>query len=290
LFVAAPDGAATPLPTISSVTPYQPTAVSDSASASTLGRYPITVIGANFAGATAVDFRGTAASSFTIVSDTEITTETPTVTNVVGNTFDVTVTTPNGTSGTSMADEVTYPYNYTGAGGVAESSIRISASSDEEPVNGTVILTATASADVDLSPDFGLSIVDVTNASEPVAVAHTDSGAIVSTPAISEAADEGRRYVAEFDSCSTAPNSLCPPNVVLPGEMDGGVSTPFTVTWGPWVGSVGPSTGSTAGGTTVTINGGNFTGATAVDFGVGNPATNVNVVDDNTITATTHWL
>ncbi|MGF9562914.1 IPT/TIG domain-containing protein [Neorhizobium sp. BT27B] len=54
----------------------------------------------------------------------------------------------------------------------------------------------------------------------------------------------------------------------------------------PTVLLVAPLTGSTAGGTSVTITGTNFTGATAVSFG-GVAATNVTVVNALTITATT---
>jgi IPT/TIG domain-containing protein len=52
----------------------------------------------------------------------------------------------------------------------------------------------------------------------------------------------------------------------------------------PVVNSVVPSSGVITGGTSVTINGGNFTGATAVAFGA-TPATNVTVVSDTQITA-----
>jgi uncharacterized delta-60 repeat protein len=54
----------------------------------------------------------------------------------------------------------------------------------------------------------------------------------------------------------------------------------------PTVTSLSPNTGGTAGGTSVTLTGTNFTGASAVTFG-GNAATNVTVVNSTTITATT---
>ncbi|WP_374708919.1 IPT/TIG domain-containing protein [Nitrobacter vulgaris] len=54
----------------------------------------------------------------------------------------------------------------------------------------------------------------------------------------------------------------------------------------PTVSSVAPNSGSTIGGTSVTITGTGFTGATAVTFG-GTAATGITVVNDTTITAST---
>ena len=139
-------------PTVTSVTPNTGT---------NLGGHPVTIDGTGFTGATAVDFGTNAATSVDVVSDTEITADSPAGTGTV----DVTVTTPGGTSTTSSNDQFTY----------------------------------------------------------------------------------------------TAP--------------------PL-----PTVTSVTPSTGSTSGGTPVTIDGSGFTGATAVDFGT-NAATNVVVVNDGEITA-----
>ena len=52
----------------------------------------------------------------------------------------------------------------------------------------------------------------------------------------------------------------------------------------PTVTGISPTSGPAAGGTLVTITGTGFTGATAVDFGT-NPATDLTVVNDTTITA-----
>lgn len=68
------------------------------------------------------------------------------------------------------------------------------------------------------------------------------------------------------------------PNVVT---ADDGISATE-----PVVTNVSPNTGPYAGGTSVTITGTNFTGATAVSFG-GIPAASFTVVNDTTITATT---
>ncbi|MEZ0578496.1 IPT/TIG domain-containing protein [Nocardioides sp. MH1] len=77
---------------------------------------------------------------------------------------------------------------------------------------------------------------------------------------------------------------------VLPGTSVGG--TPVQITayaqWGtaPHISMITPSTGPTTGGTSVTITGTGFTGATAVDFGLTGPATSYHVDSDTQITAT----
>ncbi len=77
-------------------------------------------------------------------------------------------------------------------------------------------------------------------------------------------------------------------NVTVTGP--GGVSavssaSQFTYSLVPTITAVSPPAAPLAGGTTVTITGSNFTGATAVDFG-STPATNVTVVTASKITAT----
>jgi hypothetical protein len=63
-------------------------------------------------------------------------------------------------------------------------------------------------------------------------------------------------------------------------------TVPSQYTYGalPVITSISPTTGPIAGGTTVTITGTGFTGATAVHFGT-TPATSFTVVNDTTITA-----
>jgi hypothetical protein len=70
------------------------------------GGNTITITGSSFTGATAVSFGGTAATSFQVVSDTKITATDPAGT--VGQSADVTVTTPSGTSAKGSADKFTY--------------------------------------------------------------------------------------------------------------------------------------------------------------------------------------
>lgn len=65
----------------------------------------VTVTGVNFTGATAVTFGGTAATSFRVISPSVISAVTPAKTAGVA---DVVVTTPNGTSANTPADNYTY--------------------------------------------------------------------------------------------------------------------------------------------------------------------------------------
>jgi len=73
------------------------------------------------------------------------------------------------------------------------------------------------------------------------------------------------------------------------GSMTGTTTAPSTLNYvaqvqpGPTISSVSPSSGSSLGGTAVTIEGANFTGATGVDFG-STPGTLVTVVSDTRIT------
>ena len=73
---------------------------------------------------------------------------------------------------------------------------------------------------------------------------------------------------------------------VTANSITGTDSGAFTYVAAPTVTSIAPSTGTTAGGTAVTITGTNFTGATAVTIG-GTAATGVTVVSPTSITATT---
>jgi len=70
-------------------------------------------------------------------------------------------------------------------------------------------------------------------------------------------------------------------------KLPGGVTSnalPYTYVAGPTLTSVSPSQGPTAGGTTVTLTGSDFTGATAVSFGA-TPATSFTVNSATQITA-----
>ena len=74
--------------------------------------------------------------------------------------------------------------------------------------------------------------------------------------------------------------------VTNPGGQSGSLGSAFTYLAQPTVSSVSPNSGSTAGGTAVTITGTNFAAGAMVTFG-GAAATNVAVTNSTTITATT---
>ena len=70
------------------------------------------------------------------------------------------------------------------------------------------------------------------------------------------------------------------------GTSTGNDATFITLACAPTVTAISPTSGPTAGGTSVTITGTNFTGATAVTIG-GTAATGITVVNSTTITGTT---
>ncbi|HEY7337758.1 MAG TPA: IPT/TIG domain-containing protein [Bryobacteraceae bacterium] len=74
--------------------------------------------------------------------------------------------------------------------------------------------------------------------------------------------------------------------VANPGGLSGSLAGGFTYISPPTVSGVAPNGGPVAGGTAVTITGGNFAAGAAVKFGA-SAATNVTVVNAATITATT---
>lgn len=76
------------------------------------GGTAVTITGSNLTDATAVSFGGTPAATFTTNSDTSITAVSPAATGI--GPVDVTVTTPNGTSAPSAADQFSYVYPFSG--------------------------------------------------------------------------------------------------------------------------------------------------------------------------------
>ncbi len=293
------------------------------------GGSPVAISGSGFTGATAVSFGGSPATSFTFVSDTDITATAP----AGAGSGDVVVTTAGGPSATSSADIFTWvaapvvtgispaagpaaggtPVTITGTGFTGASGVSFGSTpatsfalvSDSVMTavappgvgTGDVVVTAaggpsaTSSADVftwiarpvvtGISPATGPlaggTSVNVTGSGFTGASAVSFGG----TPATAFTVVDGGRITA------TAPAGSGSGDVVVtaPGGTSA-TSTADVFTWlaAPVVTSISPSAGPTSGGTSVTIAGSGFTGATGVSFG-STPAASFTVMSDTDVKA-----
>jgi len=223
------------------------TAVSPTAGP-TGGSTTVTITGTGFAaapGTGAVKF-GAATATYTINSNTQITATSPA--NSAG-TYDVTVTTPGGTSATSAADQFTY---------VAAPTV-----TSISPTSG---------------PGAGGTVVTITGTNFSGATAVT-FGATAATG-----------FTVNSTTSITATSPAGTGTVDLRVTTVGGTSATsaadqFTYIPAPTITSISPTAGPTAGGTTVTLTGTNFTGVTAVTFG-GTVAAGFTFNSTTSITAT----
>src|SRR5262249_50684751 len=197
-------------------------------SGGTGGGPPVMITGSNFLGATGVFFGSTPATSFTVASNISMTATSP---PHDAGTVDITVTTYSGTSALTSVDRFTY--NTAGAPTVTSISptTGTTAGGTSVTVTGTnftaansVLFGGVAASSFTLN-----SSTSITATSPPQAAGTVDI--IVSTPSGSSASSSSDRFTYT--------------NASLP-----------TVT------GLSPTSGSTGGGTSVTITGTNFTGAT----------------------------
>ncbi|WP_405361708.1 beta strand repeat-containing protein [Kitasatospora sp. NBC_00085] len=300
------------VPTLTSVTPGQgPSA----------GGATVTLAGANLSGATSVKFGGTAATSFTVVSASQITATAPP--GSAGPVL-VTVTTPGGTSNS-------VPYFYLSA------PVLTSLSPDQGPVSGGTTVTLTGANLLGASavsfggtPATSFTVVSATQITA-TAPAGTGTAQVTATTAggTSNALPYG--YVAAptltglvpsqgpvsggttvtltgtnltsttgvvFGTTSAAFTVVSATQIAVTAPAGtgtvqvtvttaGGTSNglPYTYVAVPTLTSVTPGQGPSAGGTTVTLAGANLSGATSVKFG-GTAATSFTVVSASQITAT----
>ena len=208
-----------PAPTVSSIGPT---------AGPVAGGTVVTLTGTGFSGATAVTFGATAATSFTVNSATSITAVTPA--NSAG-TVDVRVTTANGTSATSAADQYTY------------------------------IAAPTVSS---ISPTAGPSAGGTTVMIHGTGFSDTTSVTFGATAATSFTIDSASQITA------TTPAGTGTVDIVVTtagGTSATSAADQFTYLAAPAVTGISPTSGPSIGGTTVTITGTNFTAATAVTFG-----------------------
>jgi hypothetical protein len=322
-----------PAPSITSVSPN---------TGNIAGGQVATITGSNFSGATSVSFGSVAATSFTIQSDTTLVATAPA--QAAGAVY-ISVTTNNGTSPNSLADQFTYlsapvpavsslgTSTGTTGGGV---SVAISGSGFTgltAVLFGSVPATFTFNSDTSITataPAQAAGVVDVTvtNPSGTSAIVSADQFTYTPAPAPvlsslsansapasggntititgsnllgTTAVNFGTTPAASFTiNSDTQLTVVVPPAAVGTIDMQittySGVSAPslapstasrfsFTLVAAPAVTTRTPTSGSTAGGTSVSLTGTNFTGASAVLFG-SVPATSFTVNSDTSITAT----
>ncbi len=193
------------------------------------GGTKVTITGTGFTGASGVSFGGSVAS-FTVASSTSISATAPAR---AGGTVDVTVTNAGGASRTSSADRFTY---------VPAPAVTALSPATGPAAGGTVVTLTGANFTGATRVAFGSIATGFT--------VNSDSS-ITATAPTAEAA--GSVYVTV---------------TTVGGKSATGAASRFTYTAAtPVVAALDPSTGSSDGGTTVTVSGANFTGASAVTFG-----------------------
>jgi hypothetical protein len=210
------------------------------------GGAQVIVTGSNLSGATAVMFGGTAATSFTVNSGTQITAVSPAETAGAVN---ITVTTPGGVSATSAADQFAFTTAPTVAG----------ASPNAGPTAGGTHLVITGSslsgATAVMFGGTAATSFTVNSATQIAAVSPAESGGTVNI------------------------------RVTTPGGTSASsTADQFTFAAAPTVTGVNPNAGAPAGGAQVIVTGSNLSGATAVMFG-GTAAASFTVNSGTQITA-----
>ncbi len=224
---------------------YQPVVTNiNPATGTTAGGTPVTITGIDLTAATAVDF-GSAAGKITSDTADQIVATSPAGSGMV----DVTVVTANGTSATSSNDQFTYVV-------VPQAPVLTGISpASGLPAGGTVVTITGTSFNGATLVDFGA------NAATNVAISSDGTQITATSPK-----GTGTVNVRVTTALGTSPTS--------PADQ-------FSYVAAPVVASVSPAAGPAAGGTTVTITGSGFTGATLVDFGA-KAATIVAISSDGT--------
>jgi hypothetical protein len=213
---------------------------------STTGRTSVTITGTNFAGTTMVTFGGLAATMINLVNSTTITCITPA--HSAGAVNVIVTTLGGGPSGAFSSFTYITPPNITGISPLVGST----AGGTSVTITGTSF-TGETSVTFDGIAATTINVVNSTTITciTPARTTAGDVGIIVTTDGRSSSAFSSFTYIT-------------PPNIT----------------------GISPSSGSTLGGTNVTITGTNFTGATSVTFD-GLAATSINVVNSTTITCIT---
>jgi hypothetical protein len=224
-------------PTVTAVSP---------ASGSTLGGTQVTLTGTNLNGATQVSFGGTAATGLTVTSATQLTVTAPAL---AAGTFDVTVTTPYGTSATSSADRFT---------ALAVPTVSALGTGSGPTAGGTVVTITGTNFTGLVAVWFGsipASAITINSATQLTVTAPAAAAGVVDVQVTTAAGTSAAVAADQF-------TFIAPPSVT----------------------AISPTGGPTTGGTVVTLTGTAFTGATAVNFG-STTATAFAVSSDGTVVA-----
>ncbi len=236
------------VPTAPTVTSFTPT------SGPATGGTVVTITGTNFATGATVHFGGVLASGITLVSSTQLRATTPAGT---AGARSVQVTNTNGLSATPAAQ-----FTYTATSG------------------GPTITSVSPSS----GPIAGGTTITITGANYVLgAGGEIRVGGVVAT---------GIAYISSTQLRAVTPASTAGARDVLVRNPNGVTATltgGFTYTAPastPTLTSVAPSSGSTAGGTTITLTGTNFVSGATVRVG-GTAATNVTFVGATQVTART---
>ncbi len=221
------------------------------ASGSTAGGSTVTISGTSFTNATDVSFGSVAATSFTVLSETLIVAVAPAQ---AAGTVDVRVTTPSGTSAIVTADQFSYT--------TVQAPVVTGISPTSGSTVGGAVVTVTGS-------NFtGATSVYFGTTAATSFVIHSDTLITAVAPA---------RAAGTVDVRETTPEGTSTPSTA---DQFTYLAAPA-----PSVTGLTPTSGSTGGGTVVTITGSGFSAATAVSFGT-KPATAYTVHSDSVITAT----
>ncbi|WP_406275660.1 IPT/TIG domain-containing protein [Nocardia sp. NBC_00881] len=298
------------VPALNSISPNQ---------GSTSGGTTVTLTGSGLTGATAVNFGGTPATSFTVNSDTQITAVSPAGTGIVP----VTVTGPGGTSGavpfiyvviptiTSISPTAGPPsggntVTITGTGFTGPLTVRFGTTATIFTINsptqitaiappgtGTVQVTVTGSGGTSNGVAYTYaavpSLTSVTPSSGPAAggttVILTGTG-LATASAVNFGGTPATSFIVNSDTQITAVAPAGTGTVQVTVTTAGGTTNGVAYTYVsvPTLTTLVPSSGPGAGGTAVVLTGTGLTGATAVNFG-GTPATSFTVNSATQITA-----
>jgi hypothetical protein len=234
---------------VQGIQPVVPTVSGVSPSSGTgAGGGTVTITGTGFAGASAVHFGAAAAPAYTVNDPTTITATTPAGT---AGQVDVTVSTSAGTSATGSGDHYSY--------------------------------TSSAPTVTSVSPNTGPTAGGTT-----VAIKGTNLAGATAVSVGGQAATGISVASASEVDATVPPGSAGTVDVTVTTPVGTSATSPtdeFTYVAPPAVTSVSPASGPVAGGRTVRIDGGGFSGVTTVSFG-GASATNVNVVSASELTVT----